>query len=186
MDIEELMILLEKSRKSLQVVEETLYDELREKIEELEKLRKTTNSDEEIQRIDDELRTLRRIQRRLFEERTGKIIRAAWAEVCGTVSGIEGLDNLTSREVLFYRSLVDVISSFRDEVLYGHSVKSGEKEVADEPDAYRIVRILDNVEFEGIDGKTYKLRKEDVVSLPSLNANALIKGGAAEVVEIKR
>ncbi len=186
MDIEELMILIEKSRKALVVIEESLFEDLKERISELEVLKKSADSDEEIQRIDDELRTLRRIQRKLFEERTGKIIRAAWAEVCGTVSGIEGLENLTTREKLFYRELVDLISSFRDEVIFGIGAEKEESEEIEDAEGYRVVRLLDSVEFEGIDGKTYKLRREDVVALPSLNANALIKGGIAEVVEIKR
>ncbi len=185
MDIEELMILVEKSRKAIQLIEETLFDEMRKRIEELEEMRKTASKDEELLRIDDELRTLRRIQRKLFEERVGKIIRAVWAEVCGTVSGIEGLENLTSKEKLFYRNLVSLISSFRDEILFGliETEQKIEQEIEEE---YRVVRVLEDVEFEGIDGKTYKLRKEDVVALPSLNANALIKGGVAETIEIKR
>ncbi len=185
MDIEELMILVEKSRKAIQLIEETLFDEIRRRIEELEEMRKTAVKDEELLRIDDELRTLRRIQRKLFEERVGKIIRAAWAEVCGTVSGIEGMENLTSKEKLFYRNLVSLISSFRDEILFG--LIEREQEIEQEiEEEYKVVRVLEDVEFEGIDGKTYKLRKEDVVALPSLNANALIKGGVAETIEIKR
>ncbi len=191
MDIEELMILVEKSRKAIQVIEETLFDEIRERIEELEEMRRNAELSEDILRIDDELRTLRRIQRKLFEERTGKIIRAVWAEVCGTVSGIEGLENLTEKEKLFYRDLYSLISSFRDEVLFGLSGKEEEGEEEEKVEesldtGYVVVRVLDSAEFEGIDGKTYKLRKEDVVALPSLNANALIKGGLAETIEIKR
>ncbi len=192
MDIEELMILVEKSRKSIQVIEETLFDEIRDRIRELEEIRKNVELGEEILRIDDELRTLRRIQRKLFEERVGKIIRAVWAEVCGTVSGIEGLENLTEKEKLFYRDLYSLISSFKDKVLFGLE-KAEVKELVEPVEAgekletgYVVVRVLDNAEFEGIDGKTYKLRKEDVVALPSLNANALIKGGLAEIIEIKR
>ncbi len=185
MDIEELMIIVEKSRRAIQVIEETLFEDIRERIKELEELRKKTDSDEEILRIDDELRTLKRIQRKLFEERVGKIIRVAWAEVCGTVSGVEGIENLTSKEKLFYRDLVTLISSFRDEVLFGLKTEEKEEKI-EEPEKYKVVRILEEVEFEGIDGKTYKLKKEDVVALPSLNANALIKGGVAEVIEIKR
>jgi len=37
----------------------------------------------------------------------------------------------------------------------------------------------------GVDGKTYKLRREDVVVLPELNAKALIKDGVAEEIEVK-
>ncbi len=50
-----------------------------------------------------------------------------------------------------------------------------------------LVRIKQDIpEFEGVDGKTYKLRKEDVVLIPSLNANALVKSGIAEKIEVKR
>ncbi|AEA47904.1 hypothetical protein [Archaeoglobus veneficus] len=183
MDIEELLIILEKSKSKIQPIDETLYDELKNRIRELEEEKKRAG-DDEILRIDDELRTLRRIQRRLFEVRTSKIVRAAWAEVCGTASGIEGFENLTDKEKKFFRRLVELIKEFKQEVLEILSVKEEEEK---KDSGYILVRVKSDIpEFEGVDGKTYKLRKEDVVTLPALNAKALIKGDAVEIIEVKR
>ncbi len=45
---------------------------------------------------------------------------------------------------------------------------------------YDVVRILKDIpEFLAMDNRTYQLKTEDIVSLPSLNAKALIKRGAA-------
>jgi len=111
MDIDELLLILEKSRTGkIQKIDDDFYDRLRERIEELEELRKKTDNDREISRIEDELRTLKRIRRRIFEIRTGKIVRAAWSEVCETESGIEGLENLIEAEKNLLRKLVEVIN----------------------------------------------------------------------------
>lgn len=50
-----------------------------------------------------------------------------------------------------------------------------------------LLRVKQDIpEFEGIDGKTYKLRRGDVVIVPKLNADALIKSGVCEEIEVKR
>ena len=71
MDIDELLIILEKNRSKLTKLEDDFYQKVKTRIVELEELRKEAN-DDEISRIDDEIRTIRRIQRRIFEARTSK------------------------------------------------------------------------------------------------------------------
>ena len=192
MDIDELLLILEKSRTGkIQKIDDDFYDRLRERIEELEELRKKTDNDREISRIEDELRTLKRIRRRIFEIRTGKIVRAAWSEVCETESGIEGLENLIEAEKNLLRKLVEVINEFKRWIFESvePEKEEEEKEVTEvkSEDGYVLVRVKNDVpEFEGIDGKTYKLRREDVVTLPALNAKALMKGNVVEIIEVKR
>jgi len=182
MDIEELLVLLEKSKRKIQPIGENLYNEIKRSIKELEEERKKAG-DSELARIDDELRTFRRIQRRLFEVRMSKIIKVAWAEVCGTVSGIEGFENLTEKEKEFFRRLVESIKEFRQELFEALSDEENEEKDKDRV----LVRVKNDVpEFEGVDGKIYKLNKEDVVTLPALNARALIKGNMAEIIEVRR
>jgi Uncharacterized protein conserved in archaea len=149
-------------------MDEDLYEKVRKRIEELEEKRK------EDERFEDEIRTLKRLQKKLFELRTGKIINAAWAEVCGQeVSFSE--ENLTEPERIFFRKLVELIDSFRREVF---------EEKRSKPERV-LVRIKKDIEILGIDGKRYKLRREDVATLPLENAEVLIKGGIAEKVEVK-
>jgi DNA replication factor GINS len=48
-----------------------------------------------------------------------------------------------------------------------------------------LVRIKKDVEILGVDGKRYKLRREDVATLPAENAEVLVKSGIAEMIEVK-
>ncbi len=183
MNIDELLILLEKSREGIQKIDEDLFFRINSRIEELND-RKKDAGENEFDKIDEELRTLKRIQKRIFELRTIKIINMAWAEVCGTESGIEGSENMISVEREFYSSLLSLLKDYKNRVVSFRPVEN--VKVEREPDRI-LVRIKQDIpEFEGVDGKTYKLRKEDVVLIPSLNANALIKSGIAEKIEVKR
>jgi DNA replication factor GINS len=189
MDIDELLIILEKSRTGkLTKIDDDFYLNLRKRISELESMR--NGADEmEISRIDDEIRTLRRLHRRIFEARTSKIVRAAWATACHGESA-ESIENLISGEKTLLTKLIDVIIDFRDNFVFGEKdevnedVRGVEEEI--EKDTL-LVRVKTNIpEFEGIDGKTYKLSREDVVTLPSLNAKALIKADAVELIEVNK
>jgi len=173
MNIDEILLLVEKNKLQLSKIDDDLYEKLRERISELEGLKSSANEADYF-RYDDEVRTLRRLQRKIFELRAGKIIGAAWAEVCGQQLGSD-VENMCSLERSFFKKLVELIKEFRKEVLEGR--KRAEERV--------LVRIKRDVEIQGVDGKTYKLRKEDVVTLPQLNADALIKGGVAERIEVK-
>jgi len=181
MDIEELLIIVEKSKGSkIHKIDPDFYEMLRRRIKELEGLKKES---EDVERIDDEIRTIRKIQRRIFEARVSKIVRAAWAEVCETESGIEGMENLIDRERELFRKIAEVLREFRRWVFEGEVFK----EERNEESRKFLVRVKQDIpEFEGVDGKTYKLRKGDVVTLPSLNANVLVKSDAVEVIEVKR
>jgi len=174
MNIDELLLLIEKNRSQLSKMDEDLYDRIRERIKELEEL-KATASDPEFFRYEDEMRALKRLQRKIFELRTGKIISAAWAEVCGQQFSSD-VENMCTQERMFFKKLTEVIREFKRNILEGEGKKQADRV---------LVRIKQDVEIQGADGKTYKLRKEDVVTLPQLNADALIKGGVAERIEVK-
>ncbi|MDP3352349.1 MAG: hypothetical protein Q8S44_01235, partial [Flavobacteriaceae bacterium] len=52
---------------------------------------------------------------------------------------------------------------------------------------YIMVRMLQDITtFAGIDGRNYKLAKEDVATVPVVNANALILRGAALKINASR
>ncbi len=174
MNIDELLLLVEKNRLQLSKIDDELYERIRRRICELEEL-KTSASETEILRFEDEIRALKRLQRKIFEMRTGRIVNAAWAEVCGQPVGND-VENMCTHERAFFKKLLDVIKEFKKSVLEGE-VKKEERRV--------LVRIKKDIEIQGSDGKTYKLRREDVVTLPQLNADALIKSGFAEKIEVK-
>ncbi len=173
MNIDELLLVLEKNKVKLQKIEDDFYKNLGLKIKELEE--KISSADEaEYFQLEDELRTIKRIQRKIFEVRTGRIISTAWAEVCGQVVDSE-VENMTRDEREFFKKLVELIRDFKRRVLEGFEKK----------EKYVLIRVKKSIEIQGVDGKTYKLRREDVVTIPEMNAEALIKNGIAERIEVK-
>ena len=106
------MIIVEKSRESLQKIDDNLFNQIKRRIRELEDMKKTSD-DEDYLKIDEEIRTLRKLQKRLFELRTIKIIMQAWADVCETESGIEGIENMTSAERELYNKLVNLLEEYK-------------------------------------------------------------------------
>ncbi|RLI78816.1 hypothetical protein DRP07_10685 [Archaeoglobales archaeon] len=185
MDIDELLIILEKNRSKLTKLEDDFYGQIQKRISELEDSRKDAD-DYEISRIDDEIRTIKRIQRRIFEARTSKIIRAAWAKVCGEAVNVE---NLTTAEKDLLTKLTNLISEFRDAMTekvnteIENAKNQTNEDLSETSQDFELVRVKTNIgKFEGVDGKTYKLSREDVVTLPKLNAKALIKADAAEPI----
>ncbi len=173
MDIDELMMVVEKNKFGLSKIDDDFYERIRSRIEELEEMKRCCD-DFEAMRCEDEIRSLKRLQRKVFEIRTGRIINAAWAEVCGQPLGGD-VENMTSEERNFFKKLVGLISEFKRAILEGRK---------EEKQDYVLVRIKKDVEIQGADGKTYKLRREDVVTLPQLNADSLVKGGYAERIEV--
>jgi|Deesub1362A_J573_1020465.scaffolds.fasta_scaffold00221_59 DNA replication factor GINS len=186
MDIDELLIFLEKNRNKLIKIEDDFYEKINNRLSELEKSRLSAG-DSEIARIDDNIRTIRRIQKKIFETRTSKIVRLAWSRVCG---GTEDIESLNKGEKELYFNLVQILSEYRDSVFQNKKIEKENREIEPEESYinsdYIVVRVKSNLdEFEGVDGKTYKLSKEDVVTLPKLNAKALIKADAVEPIETR-
>lgn len=92
-------------------------------------------------------------------------------------------ENLTSEEQTFLRNLSDSLATFR---------KSPEIRIEDTSRAaihaeLMVVRFLQDIpEIVGTDLRIYgPYKKEDVGSLPTENAHALIKQGAAKLIEVK-
>jgi len=181
MDIEELLVIFEKTKAGrIEKLKDNFYKELKNKITELERRKNEVSEDEAI-RIEDEIKTLKRIQKKVFEARTGKIIKAAWAKVCGIES--ENLENLTQPEKELFGKLVNVIEEFKRYVFEPEFDKESAKEK--QKIDYIMVRVLSDVpEFEGIDGRVYKLKKEDIAVIPVLNAEILEKAKLAERINV--
>jgi DNA replication factor GINS len=96
----------------------------------------------------------------------------AWMSMCGCKVDE---DSMIEAEKDLYRRIVELLEKFKSRI-FG---RKREEKV--------LVRIKKDIpEFEGVDGRVYRLRREDVVLLPKLNAKALVEGGIAEEVEYKR
>ena len=186
MDIEKLIAVYEEGKKGgLQKLEPEFYDEVRDFINNLEKEKENSENELEAMKIEDRIRTARRLMKKIFEGRISKITNLALARAFGTE--VE-LRYLTPSEEELLRNMIGIIEKARRHILEGEK-DSGEVEDLDEEEASDedrvLVRIVEDVEeILGSDGKTYKLNCEDVITLPRVNAEALVKRGVAEIIEV--
>ncbi len=175
MDIEEVLAVWDSCRNGrLNKISDDFYDRIKKRIYELEEMKKNAE-EEEFLRIEDEIRTLKRLQKKIFEARTGRVLRLAWAKVCG--NEVEGIENMTKDEKNLFEKIIEILEKFKRIVL--ERIEEREEECV-------LVRIKRDVpEFKGVDGRVYKLSKEDIVMLPALNAKALIENKLAEEIKVQ-
>lgn len=138
----------------------------------------------------DETLNTKKIATSIYELREKKIVQAALATARGATPD---LNNFVDIEKRLYLSLVEQITSSRKEIFEGQDKPRPEKPAAAptlvpqtkaEPNTHPIVRVMeDTPPFVGTDEKTYSLRKEDVLSLPSEMAEPLLKRGVVRQVK---
>lgn len=129
----------------------------------------------------DEIQNTKKIANSVYELREKKIVQAALATVR---SATPDVTNLLEIEKKLYNSLVEQIMVSRSEIFEKPTdppVKTSPSSPKTHPDRQEsntqpIVRVLeDTPQFIGTDGKTYSLRKEDLLSLPGEMADPLLK-----------
>lgn len=129
----------------------------------------------------DEVQNTKKIANSIYELREKKIVQAALATARGATPDVA---NLLEIEKKLYNSLVEQILVSRSEIFEkptdppGKTSPSSPKppQARQESNTQPIVRVLeDTPQFIGTDGKTYSLRKEDMLSLPSEMAEPLLK-----------
>jgi DNA replication initiation complex subunit (GINS family) len=210
MSYEDIMGLFRQENKSSQLtkVDSTLYDKIGAYIK---KLRKESEREIAMNpmsqaslMLNDQLKKAIDKAKRVYELRERKISLLALRKVAGDNPD---LNNLTPDELVLFSSLTSVMGAHKDsnadfeelgprftqpkdvEVLPEAPSKqvceskneSGASEGA-EADDLVLVRVLEDVPtFAGVD-KDYKLRKEDIVSIPKNIANTLLTHGKVKLV----
>lgn len=204
---EDIMGLFRQENKSSQLtkVDPALYDKIGQYIKTLRK-----ESEREIamnpmsqasMMLNDQLKKAIDKAKRVYELRQRKISLLALRKVAGDNPDT---GNLTPDELVLFSSLVSVLGAHKDskadfEELGPRSTqpkdvvqlpdvpgekaceqKKAEQESASEE--FVLVRVLEDVPtFAGVD-KDYKLRKEDIISLPKNIANTLVSHGKAKQI----
>ena len=200
----------ESSKKQLVELESDFYDAAGEYLKRLE--RETAKASGEnatapkTQFLQDELRKARKRLEQIYQYRERKIALLAQSRV----SGVEGeLRGVTVQEQVLFDRLVAALGDSRRLVFGGsrateqsvvtprveerqrepEPVAQPQKQIVPPPAPTQrktvTVYIMEDVPpFAGID-VTYKLMKEDVVSMPEEYANVLVKRGKARVVEVR-
>lgn len=161
--------------------------------------------DPDVKRLSDELDTAERIAEAIYERRVGKIVKLASFEAADMAAELEGL---TTEEQELCDSIVSCIRDNREQVLTTFTESTGSDEVLprggdssgeseesstpidslpdteEEENERTTVRITQDLgEIVGIDDQTYRLETDDIVSLPTKNAQPLLTRGAAEPVD---
>lgn len=206
MNYEDIMTLFRQENRSPQLtkVDPGLYDRISAYIKSIRK-----ESEREIamnpgshasMMLNDQLKKAIDKAKRVYELRTRKIALIALRKVSGDNPDTS---NLTPDELVLFSSLTSVLAAHKDsnadfevlgprttrqeEVVEVPSLKREEprsKEVrADEPgDELVMARVLEDVPtFAGVD-RDYKLRKEDVVSIPRSVADTLLSHGKIKLI----
>ena len=158
----------ERENKKLQRLPAEFFDDLQEYLRK-KKADAAENPDEII-----EYQNIMAAVERLFERRERKILEQALDSARTDIPP----ENIHGREKHVFEQLSGVLSSFRRE--FFASIK-GKAHESQEQKLFRIKK--DVPEFIGPDMKTYKLRIDDVVSLPEKVGRLLIEKGSAEEVK---
>lgn len=196
----------ESSRKTLTVLEPDFYGRLSAYVADLEKRAQDAAAkdpnDTKTMLLQDELRKVRKKREQILHYRERKLALLAATKSSGTEVDEKGM---THEEVAVFRSLADLLLESRERVLGRVRTHEGRAETsavpagpsfrplssvappaASGPPAKRdlvVVHILEDIPpFAGID-VTYRLRREDVVSLPRAIGKVLVDRGKARIVE---
>lgn len=129
----------------------------------------------------DEIQNTKKIANSIYEVREKKIVQMALATARGA---IPDLTNFLEIEKKLYSSLVEQIMVSRKEIFEKPTnrpvttppTSPNNPPVKQDTNTHPIVCVLeDTPEFIGTNGKTYLLRKEDVLSMPSEMTEPLLK-----------
>lgn len=195
----------ERARKTLFPFEPDFYDKLKEYLSRLEKAlreedRKDPNSPKALV-LRDEYRKVQKKREQIYQYRERKIVALASSKASGAEIDMKPL---TKQELDLFQKLVSCLVETREKVFVfekrmeekvqeveeklqfeklGEVVLEEKKTPIPEKD-FVVVRVLEDIPtFAGINA-TYKLKKEDVVTLPRSIAKVLCDRGKAKEVQV--
>jgi DNA replication factor GINS len=204
MDREKLWEILYKERNtaSLQELPGNFYEEVRQYFERL--MAERSDADEKRgEFLEDEIRNARTKVEDIIRRRIGKIVKLASSGMKAAPKGMleeeerifEGVKNQVEegKERLFALMLGEQESESEGrrgergakEEPSEQILKTGKRLPAGNRDEeLQILRILEDIPtFMGIDGRIYRVKKEDVIMVPKTNAEILCKRGVAVRIE---
>jgi DNA replication initiation complex subunit (GINS family) len=178
----------EQASSVLTKVHVNFYQELSSYIKTLERSIENEKNPLKLKLFTDEVQNTKKIASSIYELREKKIVQAALATARGATPDLK---NLLDIEKKLYTALVDQITNSRkvifeqaeDHPMNPQATQSNTQS-NDSQNTNPLVRVLeDTPTFIGTDEKTYSLRKEDVLSLPSEMTKPLLKKGIVKQVK---
>jgi len=180
----------EQTSSGLTKINVNFYQELFSYIKTIEQSVENEKNPLKLKLFADEAQNTKKIANSIYELREKKIVQAALATARGASPDLK---NLLDIEKKLYSALVEQIAVSRKEIFEEPTDRHLKKQLASppvvdppkrDPNTNLIVRVLeDTPEFIGTDEKTYSLRKEDVLSLPSEMTEPLLKKGVIKQVK---
>jgi len=180
----------EQTSSGLTKINVNFYQELFSYVKTIEQSVENEKNPLKLKLFADEAQNTKKIANSIYELREKKIVQAALATARGASPDLK---NLLDIEKKLYSALVEQIAVSRKEIFEEPTDRHLKKQLASPPvvdppkrdlNTNQIVRVLeDTPEFIGTDEKTYSLRKEDVLSLPSEMTEPLLKKGVIKQVK---
>jgi len=180
----------EQTSSGLTKINVNFYQELFSYVKTIEQSVENEKNPLKLKLFADEAQNTKKIANSIYEFREKKIVQAALATARGASPDLK---NLLDIEKKLYSALVEQIAVSRKEIFEEPTDRHLKKQLTSppvvdppkrDPNTNLIVRVLeDTPEFIGTDEKTYSLRKEDVLSLPSEMTEPLLKKGVIKQVK---
>ena len=180
---------LEKTSSSLTKINNDFYFKLSDYLKNLEKITKAENDPNRKKLFYDEIENTKKIALNIYELREKKLVQSALSKVRG---GNPDIKNVINLEKKLFETISQQINNFRKNILEKQSNQVEDSKVLRDKlnknmrtdNKKTIVRVLENIpEFIGTDMKTYRLRKNDVLTVSNEMFAPLDKRGV--VKEIK-
>lgn len=196
---------MEKNTPILTDLDNNFYKNLKNYIFDLNGHLKSESNEHKKKMLDEEIENTKKIIINIYEQREKKILLTAISKARG---GKPDLKNMVGIEKTFFDSILNLINSFRNNILENKKIIEEKKE---EPDREiiettkenkiienkneikslknnnfnPIVRVIkDMPNFIGTDAKRYNLKKNDVVSLPKDMQEMLSKRKVVEKLDL--
>lgn len=185
-------ILRDEKKAKLSLVDKDFYEKARKHIRELEaELERSKLGEVKYQIIEDDLFDANDCFGLIIERRMAKLIKEASLRT--SIKNRQEPENMTPEDGGLYNILYKTMSDWRGDRLNPTAqvkvqvpLVQPQPEPVKKPDVkrdlkdYTVVRVLRTIPtFVGMDGRNYTLAKEDVATVPIVNANALVSRGAA-------
>ena len=200
---------MEKNTSALTKLKNSFYSDVSDYLKKLEERVNTESSPQKLSLLKDEMQNIRKIVKSIYEQREKKVLLAVVSKARG---GNPNLENMVDVEKKLYDSVLNLLLETRESFLNqekkdeekkgeqeeefskGDNISSfdiaegGKEEKKMKPsmgNVNPVVRVKKDIpEFIGTDEKKYKLRVNDVVSLPGDIGGLLLKRGVVEKVEL--
>lgn len=178
----------ERANSELAQLDNDFYSKASKLIHEIEEEKNKTDIDSpKYVFIEDQLENAKKRLRDVLQTRMTKIVKEASSQTAEKKR--HEIASLTQEERELYNALLDILTVWKrkrlDQVL-GIKKEIRRQDVHKDLKDYILVRLLRDIPtFVGADERNYTLAKEDVATLPAMNAQALIVKKAAVQIMMK-